>query len=219
LARNGDTQPSEPRRYAVDFCVDGDIKYLSHRDMIRMFSRALARAELPVRYSEGFNPHPRVSLPLPRPVGIASDAERLVLELTGAVSPPDLERRLQGQMPRGIRIAGARETEPSERCLPRRVTYRVQPPDFEPLRFAEAIRRLLGPDVVHVERSDRTAAAPRRVDIRPFIDDVTMEDDGIVMTILVTGKGSARPAEVCRALGLQGDAINQWIRRIEVEWQ
>jgi radical SAM-linked protein len=187
--------------------------------MIRMFSRALARAELPVRYSEGFNPHPRISLPLPRPVGIASDAERLVLELTGTVSPADLERRLQGQMPRGIRIVGARETEPPERCLPRRVTYRVQPPDFDPLRFAEAVRRLLGPDSVHVERSDRTTAAPRRVDIRPFIDDVTMEDDGIVISILVTGEGSARPAEVCRSLGLEDDAINQWIRRIEVEWQ
>jgi radical SAM-linked protein len=187
--------------------------------MIRMFSRALARAELPIRYSEGFNPHPRISLPLPRPVGIASDAERLVLELTGVVPPPDLQRRLQGQMPRGIRIDGARETEPSERCLPRRVTYRVQPPDFDPLRLAEAIRRLRGPGVVHVERSDRTAAAPRRVDIRPFIDDVAMMDDGIVMTIFVTGEGSARPAEVCRALGLEDDAINQWIRRIEVEWQ
>jgi radical SAM-linked protein len=187
--------------------------------MIRMFSRALARAELPIRYSEGFNPHPRISLPLPRPVGIASNAERLVLELTGAVPPPDLKHRLQGQMPRGIQIVGARETEPSERCLPRRVTYRVQPPDFDPRRIAEATRRLQGSEVVHVERSDRTAAAPRRVNIRPFIDDVAIVDDGIVMTILVTGEGSARPAEVCHALGLHGDAINQWIRRIEVEWQ
>lgn len=184
-----------------------------------MFSRALARAELPIRYSEGFNPHPRISLPLPRPVGIASDVERLVLELTDAVPPPEVQRRLQGQMPRGIQLVGSREMGPSERCLPRRVKYRVQPPDFDPLPFAGALRRLLAPDPVLVERSDRTASAPRRVDIRPFIEDVAAEADAIVLTILVTGEGSARPAEVCGAIGLETDAINHWIRRIEVEWQ
>ena len=62
-------------KWAFEFSVTGDLRFISHRDTVRVFQRALARAALPVAYSEGFNPHPRLSLPLPRAVGVASEAE------------------------------------------------------------------------------------------------------------------------------------------------
>ena len=67
--------------------MDGDIRFVSHRDTLRLFARAATRAEVPLRYSGGFNPHPRVTIPVPRPVGVASDVERLVLELTEPLEP------------------------------------------------------------------------------------------------------------------------------------
>ena len=80
--------------WAFAFSVTGDLRFISHRDTIRVFQRALARASLPVRYSEGFNPHPRLSLPLPRPVGVASEAEIIIVEFDQAM-PCGRTRRQQ----------------------------------------------------------------------------------------------------------------------------
>ena len=207
------------RRYAVDFSLDGDIKYVSHQDTIRMFSRALARARLPVRYSQGFNPHPRVSLPLPRPVGVASDAERLIVELTEAVACNDLARRLQNQVPRGISIRGARVLDPAERCLPISVLYRLLLPAFDPAPLVRAVNRLLATDSAVVQRDTGQTSAPKPVDVRPFIDWIDVTADGLEMRLHVTGQGTARPAEVCAALGIQDEAILHRVRRIEITWQ
>ena len=62
----------------VKFRISGSLSYLSHRETMTMFDRALVRAQVKLKYSEGFNPRPKLSLPLPRSVGIASDAELLV---------------------------------------------------------------------------------------------------------------------------------------------
>ena len=89
------TQPQERYRLAIDFAVDGDIRFLAHRDMVRLLARAAVRGGLSLCYSEGFNPHPRVSLPLPRPVGVSSDAERVLLEQSEPIGPDETLRRLQ----------------------------------------------------------------------------------------------------------------------------
>ena len=67
-------------RWVFTFSVTGDLRFISHRDTLRLLQRAVARADLPVRFSEGYNPHPRIAIPLPRPVGVASDDEAVVIE-------------------------------------------------------------------------------------------------------------------------------------------
>ncbi len=66
---------------AIRFRIGGALRFLSHAETARLWQRACTRAALPVRYSQGFNPHPRMSLPLPRPVGVAADEELLVVKL------------------------------------------------------------------------------------------------------------------------------------------
>jgi radical SAM-linked protein len=97
---------------AVRFRVVGPAAMLSHAEMSRVLQRACARADLPVRYSEGFNPHPKLSLPLPRPVGVESDDELLVARLHAdpvaggagarAGAEATLMRALAEQLPEGI---------------------------------------------------------------------------------------------------------------------
>ena len=82
--------PDVRHRWVFAFQVDGDLRFVSHQDMLRLFRRALARAEVPVRLTQGFNPHPRMSLPLPRPVGMASEAEVLMIETERDVDPDDM---------------------------------------------------------------------------------------------------------------------------------
>src|SRR5262245_17122022 len=110
-------------RQAMDFTVEGDVRFLAHSDMLRLFARAAARAGLPVHHSAGFNPHPQISLPLPRSVGTASTAERLIIGLDEPLTPEDTQARLSAQMPAGIQITRAWEIERDKACLPVRVAY------------------------------------------------------------------------------------------------
>ena len=60
-------------KYRLQFSKEGETKYVSHLDLVRLFTRAFKRAELPLAYSEGFNPHPKMSIGLPLSVGVTSE--------------------------------------------------------------------------------------------------------------------------------------------------
>ena len=195
------------------------MRFCSHRDMIRLFTRAMARAELPVRFSEGFNPHAKFSIVPPRPVGIASDVDRLVVELTEPVDRGDLVRRLSDTMPQGITILQARRLEQSERCHPHLVTYAVTVPQVDLKALSSRIDRLIGSGPIFVERANKKDGQPKRVDIAPYLETLSASETGLLMTLLVTGAGTAKPAEVCAAVGVTDDAVNSWTRRVKVEWK
>lgn len=204
-------------RYVVRFAIDGDLRFISHHDTVRLFERALARAEWPVRFSEGFNPRPRLSLPLPRGVGIASDDELLVVELTEAVDPDEALERLRAQMPAGIRLHGLVVAVFSGVPAPCRVWYEARLPAV-PADLDEAIERLRQRTSVVVTRTIQGETAGRDVDIRPFLFDVSRHEDRLRIGLIVTPEGTARPAEVLAALGLSAIVSPHRLRRTRVEW-
>ncbi|MHC4233744.1 MAG: TIGR03936 family radical SAM-associated protein [Planctomycetota bacterium] len=218
-AKRGVTQRQVRYRHRIDFSVDGDVRFLGHRDMLRLFARAVVRAGLAVRYTEGFNPHPRLSIPLPRPAGIASDAECLVIELTEPADEETILARLQAQVPRGIVLARARRLDPQERCLPVKVTYRVALALADRRAVEKRAAVLLDPSPIPVERKSHKTGRVKTLDLRPLIDSITVGDDVIEMGLRVTGSAGARPAEVVAALGLQVDRIRHRIRRLEIAWE
>ncbi|MHC4716562.1 MAG: TIGR03936 family radical SAM-associated protein, partial [Planctomycetota bacterium] len=73
--------------WGVWFTVTGDPRFLSHHDLMRLMARAAARAGMPLKHSAGFNPRPKLSLVLPRPVGVASRCELMAVQLTRPVDP------------------------------------------------------------------------------------------------------------------------------------
>lgn len=218
-AKRGVTQPQTVYRQAIDFAVGGDLRFLGHRDMLRLFARAAVRAGLAIRYSQGFNPHPRLSLPLPRSVGVSSEAERLLLELIGPVEPQDTLRRLQEQLPGGIRLVRAWALEPGHGTLPARVKYRVEivVPDRAVAEERAAV--LLGPSPIPFKRTDPRTGQVKDVDLRPFLETLVVADDRIDMELRIVEGRTARPAEVVALLGLPADQIDHRVRRLEVEWQ
>ena len=74
-------------RLAIRYAIKGDLRFLSHQDTLRLFQRAFNRAGIPIRFSEGFNPRPRISIAMPRPVGVESCDELLVIELASWADP------------------------------------------------------------------------------------------------------------------------------------
>lgn len=97
-------------KYRLFFEKTGRVKYISHLDLMRCFQRAFRRAGTPLKYSEGFNPHPVMSLPLPLSLGTESVCEMLDFETTEELAP-DAAQALNPALPEGIRVTAARPLE------------------------------------------------------------------------------------------------------------
>lgn len=95
-----------PFMYKVIFTFSkrGMMKYISHLDLMRLFMRALRRTELPLKITEGFNPHPKLSIKRALKLGIESDNEEATIILREAIEPEEFKARLQKQLPEGISI-------------------------------------------------------------------------------------------------------------------
>ncbi len=219
--RRNETSGESPRhRWMLTFSIAGDLRFISHHDTLRLFQRALARAALPVRHSEGFNPHPRMTLPLPRPVGIASDAEAVIVEFDQSVAPDDLLQRLQRHTPADLNLFGVRRLAVGEHPRPNTVRYRIDPAETLIPDLAERACRLLASSVVPVERTNpKKRGAVEVVDIRPYLVDIQTDDQAAVITLRVTGAGTAKPAEVASFLGHPPGPMNHRIRRLEIQWE
>jgi radical SAM-linked protein len=206
-------------RVAIRFRVDGDLRFISHHDTMRLFERALSRAQLPVRYSEGFNPRPKMSLPLPRPVGVATEADMLVFELREPVDAAEAMTRLAQQMPGGLVLLEALALESHGKLHPEQVVYEVALSSEQVDAARPAVERLLAAEHWPVERSDERGRPLRSIDLRPMLVEVSVEPDALRWTCRVPDNGSARPGEWLQAFGLDARALLHRVRRIAVHWQ
>lgn len=207
-------------RLAVEFAVRGEARFLSHHDMLRLMERAAARAAVPVKFSQGYHPRPRLMLPLPRPVGVASHAERLVLELTEPVEPAEAVDRLGRQLPEGIEPTGGRMLEANAGLQPAAAEYAlpIAGRQVEPLRGRldaletqpgwAAIRRGVG-------RSDED----RPIDLKPLIASPRLDGTTLRFTLQPLGQAWARVEEVLGLFGLDREADRARLQRTAVRWK
>lgn len=93
--------------YRVTYTKGDSVKYISHLDFLRCVNRAFKRAKIPVKYSQGFNPHILLNIGLPCPVGVSSECEMLDIELKEEMDISSFITRLNDAMPSGIRILSA----------------------------------------------------------------------------------------------------------------
>lgn len=91
----------------LKFSKGSEVKYISHLDLMRTFMRVVRRANIPIAYSGGFNPHPEMSFGAPLSVGVISLAEYVDMELAQEVPLQEIVDRLNQYMPMGIKVLGA----------------------------------------------------------------------------------------------------------------
>jgi radical SAM-linked protein len=156
------------------------MRFASHRDIARAVERGVRRAGLPIAYSAGFSPHPRISYAGGAQTGIASEAEYLELALTGQCASSDVRDRLDAALPSGIDVIEVFEMT-SGQSAGRLDALRLEASDWEvvlpgvtPADAARAVEVFLGAGTAEVERL--TSKGTRRVDARAAV--VMLEVDG-----------------------------------------
>lgn len=143
------------QRLRVRYAKRGRLRFSSHRDFQRALERALRRAEVPIAYSAGFSPHPKVSYANAAPTGAASEAEYLELALSTRTDPELVRAGLDAALPAGLDLVEVVEVPAGAGPLADRLqasAWRLVLPGVEPERALEAVRALLAAGSVPVQR-------------------------------------------------------------------
>ena len=173
--------PSEQRsRLRVCFAKTGEMALLSHLDLVRLLERALRRTQLPVSFTGGFHPLPRLQLGLALPLGAEAEHDWLDITFTEAVEPHQLLKRLQPELPPGLLLHQAHAVEVHGPALAQdlesahwRLRLQVAT-DEEPIverHWQEALGELLGSDQLLLVEENRQGRRRRR-DLRPWLLDL-----------------------------------------------
>lgn len=199
-------------RYRLAFGKSQAMRYTGHLDLYRALERTIRRAALPLAYSRGFSPHPKLQLACALPLGFTSRAELADIWLEQPVPESDVLARLQQAAPPGIAFEGVQPVPTPEPPLQRR----VQRADF-----AARLESPLAPDLP--ERLDallKATSIPRErrgkaYDLRPLIIDLRLEPPAELVLALSAREGATgRPEEVLDALGL--DPLAADITRVQL---
>jgi radical SAM-linked protein len=195
-------------------CKLGKVRFTSHRDVARIWERALRRTETPVAYTEGFSPRPKLSFGLALSTGHESLGEYLDVELdprhvTGRVDAPDLDElsaRLTAALPVGIDVQGALAVAPGTPSLQQAVTsctWQIEVDGPAPARLADLVAGVLARDEIILTRSRKGHEVTD--DLRPLMLSLAVTGQtprgAVLMAELGTQPRGLRPAELLQALG------------------
>jgi radical SAM-linked protein len=212
--------PLERRqRLRLTFAKGEPIKYISHLDLMRTWERALRRAQVPLAYSEGFNPRPKISIASALPVGFTGRGEVMDIVLSRHTSPSNLIKRLRPHLPPGLEILSVEEVYlrlPSLQSQMRYAEYRVVVESEETLAEMEKrVEQMLSAQSLPRQRERKGRVT--EYDLRPLIDDLWIEGLGSVrspdrrregtacvlgMRLQSDSQATGRPDEVLEAMGL-----------------
>jgi radical SAM-linked protein len=184
------------------FAKQGDLRLVSHHDLMRCLERILRRAGLPVAQSQGFNPRPKVSFPLALGLGIEACREVVEIELAEPMEPGDVLARLAAQAPPGLEFVAAEACGPGRSPRVAALHYALAVPAAHRDATRSALEAFLasGRWPYLRRRPERTVEA----DLRPFVTAAALEPDGTLrLRMRLAPEGSARPEEVLEALGLR----------------
>jgi len=188
MARTPQGPPPPPvvQRLRVRYTKRGRLRFTSHRDFARAFERALRRSGVPIAFSAGFSPHPKVSYAGAAPTGTASEAEYLEIGLAEPRDPAEVGRALDAALPDGMDILEVVLAPPGTSLADRieASAWEIRLPDVSVADAATALGKFLALDSVVVERP--TKDGHREVDARAGIESASVSESRSVATPCAT---------------------------------
>jgi len=185
------------QRLRVFFTKEGPLRFISHHDLMRLFERALRRADLPLKMSEGFNPRPQLSFPAALALGVESRGEVFEVELTEWVSPSRVKAGLEREAPEGIGILSVESVRYAHKAevIGAEFTVRMARTLAD---FADRLADFLNSREAMVAR--KTKSGVKSVNVREYVRYARLDADTLTVCLSVTPAGSARPEEVLDAI-------------------
>ena len=209
MAQTSRTQPEQhapPVQWLrIKYAKRGRARFTSHRDFGRAFERALRRAAVPMAYSSGFSPHPRISYANAAPTGAASEAEYLEIGLAAVCDPVKVRNALDDALPAGLDVVEVVQAPPG--ALANLLTgsrWQVDVPGLSAATLRAAAEAFLAKDAVPVQRMTKNGM--REFDARAAVIALDAEDARLVMT-LAHQTPLVRPDDVLAGLRVASPAF------------
>jgi radical SAM-linked protein len=212
----------------IKFKVGGSLRFLSHAETVKLFQRACVRAGINMRYSGGFNPRPKMSLPLPRTVAVASEDDLLCLQVNRDPNGPQvtdyesrIKDRLSCQLPKDCVLLSVEAAEANASYQPDSATYIFSvPSEYINEKLEAVIERLLESENLNLQRRGNAKNSKfKNVDVRPFLKSIETGDKAIVVECKISSAGTVRVDEILKLLELEPEKLTAPIRRTNVKWK
>jgi radical SAM family uncharacterized protein/radical SAM-linked protein len=190
------TPPPTVQRLRLCFFRRGVVRFLSHLEQIEVFRRAMRRATLPLTYTGGFSPQPKMSFGPAISVGYESESEYVEIDLARRCEPAEVQEKLAAVLPAGYGLLSARKVPlffPSIDSLLNLAVYRIAAPVTE-----EQIARFLEQREIIVEKKRERQVT--QIDVRPLVRQLTLEQGGVYLELRFGPKRTIKPERIVQLL-------------------
>ncbi|MCP4455625.1 MAG: DUF2344 domain-containing protein [Planctomycetes bacterium] len=208
----------------VELRIHGLAGFLSHSDLMRAAQRVCVRSGVDLVYSQGFNPHPRMSMPLPKSVGLVSEGDILVMRVQKTGHPDHAQvivDALRPQWPDGIEVQRVILMDSGYTLYPIQADLDMAIPDQGVLDTVyAAAEQFMSQAHLFIERKNwKKKYKTRQLDIRSYIKAIIKTSGGIVATCQIRDDGAIRIDEMLSVLGLTPEKLGGPIQRNRLHWR
>lgn len=182
------------------------VRYISHLDFARTLERALRRAQLPVAYSEGFNPHIKLAFAFALSVGMTGMQEYVDVELAADMAPAEFCARLAAALPAGISVGGAVAISQAPKALMAVINYATYTAELPPAGGIAAVAAAIAAfnAAASLAFTRQSPKGKRELDLKQFVDTLAVrsQDNALLLSfgIAITAAGSVKASEVLEVL-------------------
>jgi radical SAM-linked protein len=188
-------------RIRITFVKQGALRYTGHLDLHKLWERAARRAELPLAYSQGFHPQPKMNMAAALPLGFSSRCEVLDMKLEHDIPLDSLATRLNATLPSGLQVLDVEPVDDRAPALQTQVASAEYEVTLTESADGSALKRKL--DSVMESTSLPRERRGKTYDLRPLIEALDLlADDKIFMRLAAREGATGRPEEVLDTLGI-----------------
>jgi radical SAM-linked protein len=219
----------EMNRYVIKFSKVGNIRFISHLDLLRLFKRSFKRAGIKLVHSQGFNPHPKMSFAQPLSLGYTSSAEYIEFDTQDPYPTELIREKISGLMPEGIAILDCRELPvpgKSLAALTERASYEIVIP-LDPnvtVDLNELVNRYMNQTAIHIAKHQKKSNKDVVIDIKPMIHEIkgSVDNNNIMITLMLAAGSTSNLspemvlASFCESAGISYDRAEVGICRIGI---
>ena len=203
--------------------IHGGVRFLSHQEAFRVIQRTLVRSGIGLIYSQGYNPHPKLSLPLPKSVGLASEDEVFCAQIAQTGPTEKNFENIAGQLPLGFSLTDIAVHNGKVTYKPVEAEYLIEINERESKEISAAIDMLNGfieaGEKIMIERILDEEGSVKTIDVSGFLKSFEQVSGGVRVICKITDKGTIRLGEILRLLKMEPNRIGSSVIRKKVNWQ